>query len=327
MYQNKKALITGGTGTWGQEIASQLLEGNIQQVVIFSRNELSQVMMKQKFKNEPRLKFIIGDIRDARAISYACNGIDYVFHTAALKHVTKCEEQPQEAVKTNIIGTQNVIDACIANNVAVCVNISTDKVCNPTCFYGRTKAIAEGLIIDANNQTLNTDFFSVRSGNILGSAGSVLPLWIEQIKSHNSITVTNPEMTRFFITVKRAVFLLLLAMELSDRGEVFVFRIPSFKINDLYLAIRTLYGDKNTQLNIIGPRPGESLHECLVTEIESETTKVLDFYYVIYPLFPVLTAQPQKFKKILSAQKLGFYSDTNLDCPNDILELIKEAGY
>ena len=178
MFKGKNILITGGTGTWGQELAKQSLLLGAETVKIFSRNEAAQVAMKQQFSSYgPRISFFIGDIRDATALDMACMGVDIVFHTAALKHVTKCEQQPREAVNTNVVGAWNVINACIKNKVDVCVNISSDKACECSCVYGNTKAICEALFTEANNMTLHTDFYSVRSGNIFASQGSVIKIW------------------------------------------------------------------------------------------------------------------------------------------------------
>jgi FlaA1/EpsC-like NDP-sugar epimerase len=324
MFKDSRILITGGTGTWGQEFTRQLLKRNIKEIVIFSRNESAQVLMKHKF-NDPRLSFIIGDIRDAKAIYEACEDIDFVFHTAALKHVIKCEEQPREAVKTNIYGTQNVIEACIENQVRVCVNISTDKVCYPTCFYGKSKAVAEGLITEANNLSDLTDFLSIRSGNIFGSSGSVVPLWIEQIREKNFISVTGSKMRRFFITVSDAVKATFMAMEMSDRGEVFVPKMDSFYISDLAAVLVESYGNDKTEIRTADAFPYERNTEWLITPEESQRAISNKYFYVIYPLINIKTTDyPPIKEKIQNGFTMTDAVEPDLD---KLRRLIKKAGY
>lgn len=322
----KTVLITGGTGTWGQEFTKQLLTKNINKIVIFSRNESSQVLMRQKFKDE-RLHFVVGDIRDAKAINEACQGIDYVFHTAALKHVLKCEEQPREAVKTNITGVQNVIDACINNHVEMAVNISTDKVCDANCFYGKTKAVGEGLFTEANNISQNTSFISVRSGNIFGSTGSVVPLWIKQITNDNQINLTDPKMKRFFILIEDAVKLTLEAMDIAERGEVFVFRMPAFYISDLAEIIVELYGNKETVINNIGLMPGERIIEWLITNEEALRSVCRNHFYIIYPLIKIKNTEYPVIKGKYKIQK-GYCMLDSEDHNKELLrKLLIKAGY
>jgi nucleoside-diphosphate-sugar epimerase len=256
------------------------------------------------------------------------NIFGYTVHNcAALKHVGICENQPREALKTNILGTQNVIDACISNKVSVCINISSDKACNVNPVYGQTKAIAERLITEANNQTLDTDFFSVRSGNILGSAGSVIPIWIKQIAEHNCIYLTNPLMTRFFITVQDAVSLTLKAMNKSDRGEVFVFRMPSFYMQSLAELIVDYYGDSNTKIKKLDPRPGESINELLVTEHEAERTLISKDYFIVYPLIDVKTATYPKITNVSRIKHEYSSGDVAVNNQDELLKLVQKAGY
>jgi len=326
MFTKKNVLISGGTGTWGQEFTRQLLTKNVDKIVIFSRNESSQVLMKQKF-NDERLHFVIGDIRDAKAIDEACQGIDYVFHTAALKHVLKCEQQPREAVKTNITGVQNVIDACIKNNVMMAVNISTDKVCDANCFYGKTKAVGEGLFTEANNISEHTSFISVRSGNIFGSTGSVIPLWIKQIADNNRINLTDPKMKRFFILVEDAVKFTLEAIDIAERGEVFVFRMPAFYVSDLAEAIIEKYGDEKTIINNIGLMPGERIIEWLITNEEALRSVCHDHFYIIYPLIKIKNTEYPVIKGKYKIQK-GYCMLDSEEHNKDLLrELLIKAGY
>ncbi|WP_142287195.1 polysaccharide biosynthesis protein, partial [Bacillus thuringiensis] len=204
MY-NKAILVTGGTGSWGNELIRQLLKETPREIRVFSRNETAQFEMQQKFANHDNLRFIIGDIRDREALVSACKGVQYVFHLAALKHVPVCEYQPDEAIKTNINGTQNVIEAAIQNHVEKVIYVSTDKAADPSNTYGMTKAMGEKLIIHANLQSSKTKFICVRGGNVLGSSGSVVPLFKNQIKEHARIGITDFDMTRFFLTIEDAV--------------------------------------------------------------------------------------------------------------------------
>ncbi len=324
---NQKTVLIIGPGSWGQEIIRHLLERYYpSQVIIFSRNESAQVAMKNHFKDS-RLKFVIGDIRDAGAIKEACQGVHYVFHCAALKHIAVCENQPNEAVMTNIIGIKNVIDACIANNVQVCVNISTDKVCHPIGIYGQTKAIAEALMTEANNRTAETDFFSLRSGNIIGSSGSVIPLWINQIKRNNEVTVNGENMCRYFITVEDAVKSVFEAMSLSDRGEVFVPKMDCFLISDLAKVIIQLYGDKKTKIRIAEKSPYERSAELLITPEEIYRTAFTKKFSVIYPVIPVKsTNYPAipKNRRIPDEIRTGEPEISGID---KLMRMVRKAGY
>lgn len=282
-FKDKVILCTGGSGSWGNELTTQLLEQNPKKIIIFSRGELSQVNMERKF-NDDRIQFIIGDVRDFDMVNRACKGVDYVFHLAALKHVPVCENQPQEAIKTNINGTINLINACINNNVKKFIDVSTDKACSPSNLYGMTKAVGEKLTIQANNQTQSTDFVCIRGGNVLGSNGSVVPHFINQIKTTNKVTITDSTMTRFFLTLPEAISILFQAVEYSVGGETYVMNMPSFYIKDLAKVLINYYGDENTKIEEIGIREGEKIHEVLVTEHESKTSYTFnEDYYVILP--------------------------------------------
>lgn len=284
MFENKVILCTGGSGSWGNELTKQLLEKNPKKIIIFSRGELSQVNMERKFRNE-KIEYIIGDVRDYDVVNRACKGVDYVYHLAALKHVPVCENNPQEAIKTNINGTQNLINACITNKVKKFIDVSTDKSVSPCNLYGMTKAVGEKLTIQANNLTNDTDFVCIRGGNVLGSNGSVVPFFIDQIKTQNKVTITDTTMTRYFLTLPEAIKLLFQATEHSVGGETYVMNMPSFKIMDLAEVIIEHYGDlRKTKFEVIGAREGEKTHEILISETESKTTYTYnDNYYVILP--------------------------------------------
>jgi len=282
MFKNASILLTGGSGSWAQELTHQLLSKDPKKIIIFSRGELAQVNMQRKF-NDPRIEYIIGDVRDKEAIEQVFyRNIDYVFHMAALKHVPICENHPQEAIKTNIDGTTNIINAAIKYDVKKVIDVSTDKAVSPTNLYGFTKAVGEKLIIQANNLTDKTDFVCIRAGNVLGSNGSVVPLFIDQIKKYNEITITNGNMTRYFLTLSEAITLLFKASEHSVGGETFVMHMPAFYIRTLADVIIKHYGNNETKIKEIGIREGEKIDELLISEYEAPRSLVYDNdYYVI----------------------------------------------
>lgn len=327
MFTDKTILVTGGTGSWGYELVRQLLEKNPREIRIFSRNESSQVGMQQKFDHDPRLKFIIGDIRDKEALMEACRQVNLVFHLAALKHVPVCEYQPLEALKTNVTGTQNVIDASMANKVEKVVYISTDKAANPSNFYGFTKALGEKLIINANALTNETTFVCVRGGNVLGTNGSVIHVFRHQIEKHSKIGITDKNMTRFFLTIKDAIKLLFKATYESYGGEIFVMKMPTCKILDLAHVLIDEYGDKEIEIEELGIRPGEKLHEILLTDFESNNTIIFDEeYFVILPTIEIdgLNEYYQAYPKV----NLETYcSSDNTINREDIKKMLKDGGF
>jgi UDP-N-acetylglucosamine 4,6-dehydratase/5-epimerase len=279
MFKGRRILVTGGTGSWGYELIRQLLPQNPAEVIIFSRNESSQVAMERAFE-DARLTFRIGDVRDREALSKACSGVDILFHLAALKHVPVCEDQPYEALKTNVIGTQNVIEAAIENKVERVINISTDKAANPSNFYGMTKAIGEKLIVYANLLKSNTKFVCVRGGNVLGTNGSVVHLFMNQIQHKNQLGLTDRGMTRFFMTLEDAIRMLFNATAQSIGGEIFVMTMPTCRIVDLADVLMEAIG-KQVEMVETGVRPGEKIHEILLTEYESQRTIVYDDQYLV----------------------------------------------
>lgn len=280
MNINGRVLITGGTGSWGQELTRQLLDNEVEEIIIFSRGEIAQVAMERKFNNS-RLRFVIGDVRDEAAVERVMRGVYYVFHLAALKHVPICENHPQEAVQTNIIGTKNLINSAIKNGVRKFIDVSTDKAVNPINLYGFTKGVGERLSIQANSETTHTDFICIRGGNVLGTNGSVVPYIIDQIKT-NEVQITDSRMTRFFLTLPQAIKLLFRATEIGRGGETFVMNMPSFYIRDLVEILIEYYGP--AKIREIGAREGEKIDEILISENEiSRTEKVDDDYYCIYP--------------------------------------------
>jgi len=276
----KVILITGGTGSFGKRFTEIVLrEHNPKMVRIFSRGEFLQLQMRQQFNNNPRLRFFIGDVRDRDRLYRAMNGVDIVVHATALKQIPTCEYNPVEAVKTNIDGAINVIDAAIDNKVKKVVAISTDKAVYPVSLYGATKLVAEKLFVQGNTYTggCRTMFSVVRYGNVVGSRGSVVPLFLEQRKM-GKITITDERMTRFWITLDQGVRFVIDCIERMKGGEIFVPKIPSMRIVDLAQVIAP-----EAEREVIGIRPGEKIHECLITEEEARHTREFDSYFVIEP--------------------------------------------
>lgn len=311
MFKDKTLLVTGGTGSWGHELVKQLLTYGPKEIRIYSRGELAQVKMEREF-NDSRLKFIIGDIKDLERMIEATKGVDIVFHLAALKHVPICELQPYEAIKTNIGGTQNLIKACIINEVEKVVDVSTDKAVDALNLYGMTKAVGERLIIQANLLSEKTKFVCIRAGNVLGSNGSVIPFFISQIQEFNKITLTDAKMTRYFITLPEAISLLFKAVQASRGGETFVMRMPSYKITDIADLLIEASGKENVVIEEKGVRPGEKLDEVLVSEYEAgRTYKYDETYYVIMPMIDI--PELGKYYHKLHLQKVDFIKYTSAD--------------
>lgn len=280
MLKEKVILITGGTGSFGKKFTEiTLREYNPKTIRIYSRGELLQIQMLQRFNNDSRLRFFIGDVRDRNRLSRAMNGVDIVIHAAALKHVPICEYNPIEAVRTNIDGAANVIDAAINNGIEKVMAISTDKAVYPVNLYGATKLVAEKLFIQANAYVggRKTKFSCVRYGNVIGSRGSVIPLFLEQ-KNKGTITLTDKRMTRFWITLEQGVRFVIQCIELMQGGEVFVPKIPSMKIVDLADTIAP-----EAKKEFVGIRPGEKINEVLLTEDEARHSKEFEKYFVIEP--------------------------------------------
>ena len=274
MFKNKILLVTGGTGSFGNAVASRFLNTEIKEIRILSRDEKKQEDMR-KFYNNDKLKFYIGDIRDYNSIEGAFIGVDYVFHAAALKQVPSCEFYPIEAVKTNILGSDNVITACVKNGVKKAIFLSTDKAAYPINAMGMTKAVMEKNVIARSRQLRVNDtvLCLTRYGNVMASRGSVIPLFLEQIKHNKPITITNPEMTRFMMTLEDAVDLVLYAFEHGEQGDLFVQKAPAASIDTLAKAILDLMKCDIAPV-YIGTRHGEKLYEVLVTQ--EEMTKAID---------------------------------------------------
>ncbi|CAD7288041.1 UDP-N-acetylglucosamine 4,6-dehydratase (inverting) [Campylobacter majalis] len=281
MFNNKSILITGGTGSFGKKYTEILLKNyKPKRLVIYSRDELKQYEMSQVF-NDKVMRYFIGDVRDANRLKTAMNGIDFVIHAAALKHVPIAEYNPMECIKTNINGAQNVIDAAIANNVSKVIALSTDKACNPVNLYGATKLASDKLFVAANNitGTKQTRFSVVRYGNVVGSRGSVVPFFKQLIsQGAKELPITHPDMTRFWITLRQGVNFVLKNFERMKGGEIFIPKIPSMTIPDLARALAPELGIK-----VIGIRPGEKMHEAMIGKDDAHLTLEFDDHYVITP--------------------------------------------
>jgi len=325
MFDNKIILITGGTGSWGNELTKQLLEKyNPAEIRIYSRGEHKQVKMKIKYYKEPRLKFIIGDVRDKNRLNIAMKNVNYVFHLAALKHVPVCEENPWESVLTNIKGTRNVIESAIENKIKRVIDISTDKAVDPFNFYGICKSAGEKLMIAANLESNDTSFVCIRAGNVLGTEGSVVPLFKNQIERNNEITITDKKMTRYFITLKNAIGLIFRATKDAVGGEVFVVKMPSAKIIDLARIMINQLGNKNTKIRNIGVRPGEKIYEVLVSRYESPRCIEDGEYYIILPTLNIPKIR-EKYKDRKNSDIYEFNSEnTHLMNDLEILEMLKK---
>jgi UDP-N-acetylglucosamine 4,6-dehydratase len=277
MIQGKNILITGGTGTIGSALVRKILGYQPAVVRIYSRDETKQLELLLSLKNPANVRYLIGDIRDSERLGKAFEDIDYVFHTAALKHLPACEFNPFEAIKTNVIGTQNLIDQSIAKGVKLVIGISTDKVVNPSSILGTTKLLAEKLLIAANfsKGRHRTIFSCVRFGNVAGARGSVIPVFLDQLSRHETLTVTDPQMTRFIMSTDEAVDLVLKAASLAGGGEIFIFTMPSVKVNDIAEAIAGRFmkvTGETVKIEISGLRPGEKLHEELIVTDELHKT-------------------------------------------------------
>lgn len=286
-YKGKKILITGGVGSIGSELVKRIHQFHPAIIRILDVNETGLFEIEHEF-HSPIIRTLIGDIRDKDRLIMAMDGIDIVFHTSALKHVPLCEYNPFDAVKTNVLGTQNVLEAALINEVEKVINVSTDKAVSPTNVMGATKLLAERLVISANHYRGNkkTIFSSVRFGNVLNSRGSVIPLFFNQIKKGGPVTVTNPEMTRFFMLIGDAVDLILKAGIMALGKEIFILKMPAFRIIDLAEAMTEEYNSdaySKVPIEIIGTRIGEKLHEDLMSAEEAVCALENDEMYILIP--------------------------------------------
>jgi len=280
MFKNKILLITGGTGSFGNATLNRFIDSDLKEIRIFSRDEKKQDDMRQTFNN-PKIKFYIGDVRDYNSVNSVMKGVDYVFHAAAMKQVPTCEFFPMQAIKTNVLGAENVINTAISSKVNKVIILSTDKAVNPINAMGMTKALMEKVMIaksrESNHKTI---FCGTRYGNVIASRGSVIPLFVQQIKDGKPLTITNPNMTRFMMTLYDSVELVLFAFKHGKPGDIFVQKAPASTIQNLAQALKELYKADN-EIKIIGTRHGEKLYESLVSKEEIVRAEDLDKYYRI----------------------------------------------
>ena len=325
--RNKSILITGGTGSFGENFIEFLLKKskNIRKIAIYSRDELKQYQLQTKFKKNKVLRFFIGDIRDKQRLIYALEGIDYVIHAAALKQVPTAEYNPLEAIKTNVLGAQNLIEACLQTSVKKVIALSSDKAVAPINLYGATKLCSDKLFIASNNYTgkKNISFSVIRYGNVMGSRGSVLPVFLSQ-KGSGIVTLTHKDMTRFNILMEDCIKMVIWALQNSYGGEIFVPKIPSFRIKDLAKVVTP-----ECKTKYIGIRSGEKIHEEMITENESQDIYDVGKYYVILPDKDRLQVQRKKYQRFVKHKKIkygfSYSSENNSDFLNltDLKRLVK----
>jgi UDP-glucose 4-epimerase len=334
--EGKRILITGGTGSLGQTLARRLLSGEMgkpAQITVFSRDEAKQHYMRLDYlhrkeatddviyqNSQDLLNFRIGDVRDYSSLLSAMRETDVVFHAAALKQVPSCEYFPYEAVQTNINGAQNIVRAIRENKLPVekVIGISTDKACKPINVMGMTKAVMERLLIEANRDCPQTSFTCVRYGNVIASRGSIVPLFVEQVRKNQPLTVTLAEMTRFLLSLNRAVDTVLAAVAEGKPGETYIPKVPAALITDLAKAIM---GDKDLPIIFTGIRPGEKIHEIMVSEEEIYRTIERNNYYVILPMLPELR-ESENFTPVLTTEYSS--KDENLSI-SEIVELLEHS--
>lgn len=328
MLENKSILITGGTGSLGKALTSHILSTypNLKRLVIYSRDEQKQFQMAQEYPANkfPQIRFFIGDVRDKERLIRACKGVDYVIHAAAMKHVHIAEYNPDECVKTNIIGGQNVIDACLQSNVERVVALSTDKACAPINLYGATKLASDKLFVAANNISGSSPirFSVVRYGNVMGSNGSVIPFFIKN-KRNGVLPITDSNMTRFNISLEGGVEMVMHALFNAWGGEIFIPKIPSYRIMDVAIAI-----GPECEHKIVGIRPGEKIHEEMITPSDSFYTYDLGKYYTILPSVTKWNLQEflNNFNGVKVEEGFAYTSggNTEWETVDTLRELIKE---
>ncbi|MFI8376901.1 polysaccharide biosynthesis protein [Pseudomonas helleri] len=327
MFSGKKLLISGGTGSFGNAVLKRFLDTDISEIRIFSRDEKKQDDMRKRYNN-PKLKFYIGDVRDYQSILNATRGVDYIFHAAALKQVPSCEFHPMEAVKTNVIGTDNLLEAAIQNQIKRVVCLSTDKAVYPINAMGISKAMMEKVMVakSRNVDETKTVICGTRYGNVMASRGSVIPLFVEQVRSGKALSITDPNMTRFMMTLSDAVDLVLYAFEHGNNGDLFIQKAPAATVETLARALTTLLGVPEHPINIIGTRHGEKLYEALLSREEIACAEDLGDYYRVPPDLRDLNYS--KFvengeEKISEADDYNSHNTNRLDTDGMIKLLLK----
>ena len=323
IIEGKKIIITGGTGSLGHEIVKSISKYSPKEIVVISRDENKHFNMKNFYSQFSFLRFELGDIRDYKRMEEIVKDADIIIHAAALKHVHYSESQPEEFIKTNILGTKNMIDLAIKTKIPIFVGIGTDKAVKPVNVYGMTKAIQEKLIVAANSRTWETKFINVRYGNVLGSRGSVIPFFKEKISKGEVLPITDPNMTRFLLKIEDAVDLILYAIKNGTGGETFVKKMPATTTILIAKALaEKLTGNKDYPIKIIGIRPGEKIHELLVSEDEMRRAYEFEEHYVIYD-YGVL-----KEPKLINKDVLEYGSyNTKRYNQEEVVELLERDGH
>jgi UDP-glucose 4-epimerase len=318
MLSGKKILITGGTGSFGRFILKRILKLDVEEIRVFSRDEKKQYDMRLEFAAAKNLKFFIGDVRDFEALRHACEGVDIIYQAAALKQVPNCEYFPMEAIKTNIMGAQNVVQAALETKADIVVAVSTDKAVKPVNVMGMTKALQERILIQANYAPANdhTRFVCVRYGNVAHSRGSVIPYFKKLLLQGKTIPITDPEMTRFLLTLDDAIDLVLYATEHGEGGEVFVKKAPSAHITTLAEILAEKYAPKGYETKVIGIFPGEKIHEILISEEEMVRSEEREEYFVVYP--------PQRHTRLTGSHK-EYCSRDHVADKEDIRTLLEKS--
>ena len=321
-FTGKKVMVTGGTGSFGNQIVKNLLEFDLNQLIIFSRDELKQYDMRDRYVAEPRLQFVIGDVRDGQRLAEALRGIDIVIHAAALKQVPNCERYPMEAVLTNVIGADNLRRAAIATSVSVVVTLSTDKAVKPVNAMGMTKALGEKIILNPTYNHFDTKFVCVRYGNVLGSRGSVVPLFQQRLQTGRPLPVTDPEMTRFLLTLPQAIDLVFHAALYGQGGNLYVRKMPACTLGTLAKVMASaMTGRDDYPIEYIGVRPGEKIHEVLVSEEEMVRAVESETYYEIH--------QSVRLAESRLLRPLKEYTSNNTECLDEgqLLNLLRSEGW
>tara|TARA_B110000444_G_scaffold41506_1_gene37514 strand:- start:608 stop:1636 length:1029 start_codon:yes stop_codon:yes gene_type:complete len=328
MFNDKVLLITGGTGSFGNAVLKKILQSEVKEIRIFSRDEKKQDDMRKRF-NHPKVTFYIGDVRDYQSVLTATRGVDFIFHAAALKQVPSCEFFPLEAVKTNILGTENILEAAITCGVKRVVCLSTDKAVHPINAMGISKAMMEKVAVAKSRNSNETTICCIRFGNVLASRGSVVPLFVNQILEGKPITITDPKMTRFMMTLSDAVHLVLYAFENANSGDIFVQKAPATSIYTLTKALVALMNSPDHKIEIIGTRHGEKLHEVLLSREEIVAAEDRGGYYRIPPDLRDLGYNKfldQGETKISSAQEYNSHNSEQLDV-NEAKNLLMNLNF
>ena len=326
MFKNKVLLITGGTGSFGNAVLQKFINTDINEIRIFSRDEKKQDDMRRLYQNK-KIKFYLGDVREKQSIDQAIVGVDFVFHAAALKQVPSCEFYPMEAVRTNIIGTENLLDAAINNNVKKVICLSTDKAVYPINAMGVSKSLMEKVFVAKSRVSNKIKIIGTRYGNVMASRGSVIPLFYEQIKSGKPITITDSNMTRFMMTLEDAVELVLFAFENGNSGDIFVQKAPSTTIGNLAETMKKIY-NSNSEIKNIGIRHGEKIHETLLSKEERLISEDLGSYFRI-PADNRDLNYEKYFSQGMSSTQLEEFNSYNTVRlkEQELIELLESIGY